>query len=237
MDKRIRSQSNMHVTVSKLLDSYNDVVVADADLQLAETARQVLLGRFRAAARRAGEISSPVFTGNKEAEKARVIREVLRPLGRVQALAHRTGDAVLLGQSDYSATDLDRVSDAEIVGKLESLLTLVRGVVARIPAVPSARLDALDDEVDALELLLGTPRAKIVDRGAALEEMETSLKAATAVLVNQHDMIVRDFDFSAPATPAETRQKELFERWDAARSIVDAPTHAEEEPSPAPVTA
>jgi len=158
-------------------------------------------------------VKSGILAGNKETEKARVIREVLRPLGRVQAWAHRTGDAVLLGRTDFSPTDLDVVSDAEIIGRLETLLTLMRGVIGQIPSVPSARLDALDDEVDGLEALLGTPRSEIVDRRAAGEAMETELKAATAVLINQHDMIVRDYDYAAPAIPAEVRQKELFGRW------------------------
>jgi hypothetical protein len=236
MDKRLRSISNMHGTVSQLLDTYNDVLTADADLVAAEALRQASLGKFRIAARRAGAVQTPVATDNKESEKARVIREVLRPLGRVQALAHRTDDTILLGKSDFSASDLDAVPDAEIVAKLESLMETMRGVIAQIPAVPSARLDALDDEIDALEPLLGAPRSQIVDRGAVLREAEAELKTATTVLVNQHDMIVRDFDL-APATPAEARQRELFDRWDAARSIVDAASRSAEEPAPEPVKA
>jgi hypothetical protein len=46
-------------------------------------------------------------------------------------------------------------------------------------------------------------------------------------------MIVRDFGHVAPATLVELRQREFFDRWDAARSIVDAASRSAEEPAPA----
>ena len=40
MNKRARSRANMHTTVTLLLDEYDDVLAADADLTAAEQVRQ-----------------------------------------------------------------------------------------------------------------------------------------------------------------------------------------------------
>ncbi len=231
MDKKIRSLLNMQNTVTGLLDEYDDVLTADADLAAAEQLRQVQLGMVRAQGRAADTDTVPK-TENKETTKAQVIRNVLKPLGRVHAWADRTGNALMKAEAGVDFTTLDRIPDAEIIGRLESLMTLMRGVIAQIPTVPTATLDGLDTEIDGLEPLLGVARSTIVDRKAAGEARDRALKAARQVLENQHDKIVRSFEIANPATPAEQRQRDLFDRWDAARNIVDAPS-----PSPEPAAA
>jgi hypothetical protein len=234
MDKKSRSSLNMQNTVTNLLDTYNDVLTADADLTAAEAVRQVHLGQARLAARRAA-VQTPATTANKEAEKARVINDLLKPLGRVHAWAARTGNADVQAKADVSFTDLDGLPDGEVIGAMENLMTLMRGVVAQVATVPTATLDGLDNEIDALEPLLGATRSGIVDRTGAIAEFERELKAARLVLEQQHDKIVLSYEIAAPATPAEQRQRELFDRWDAARTIVDAATtHDTPAPSPAP---
>ncbi len=84
MDKKTRSSLNMQNTVTLLMDEYTDVVSADPDLVASEAVRQVHLGRVRVAARKA-IVQTEGTTQNKEAEKTRVIREILKPIGRAEA--------------------------------------------------------------------------------------------------------------------------------------------------------
>lgn len=79
--------------------------------------------------------------------------------------------------------------------------------------------------------MLGAPRTKIVDRSGAKAEVERERRAARLVLENQHDKIIRSYEHASPASPAEQRQRELFDRWAGARTLVDAPTRPEEVPA------
>lgn len=106
-------------------------------------------------------------------------------------------------------------------------MTVTRGVIAQVPTVPTAQLDALDDELDALEPRLGSPRLMIVDRAADGEESTKETRAAITVLDEQHDKIIRSYEMANPSTPAEQRQSDLFGRWAGAREIVDAATTPE----------
>src|SRR5450432_233786 len=114
----------------------------------------------------------------------------------------------------------------------------MRGVIAQVPTVPTAQLDALDDQLDDLQPRLGSPRLKILDREAAGKTAATEIRAASTVLEEQHDKIIRSFKIASPATPAEQRQRDLFDRWAPAREIVDAPTTPEPDaggtPTPKP---
>ena len=56
---------------------------------------------------------------------------------------------------------------------------------------------------------------------------------AWKILDAQHDLIVRDFKHASPQTPALQRQRELYDRWESARTIVDAPTASAEDTPPA----
>lgn len=81
----------MLTTVAPLLDEYSDVVAADPDLTAAEQLRQDHIARQRIAARKAMEPT----TGNtelKETDKAAFIKELMKPVGRVQAWAARTAN-------------------------------------------------------------------------------------------------------------------------------------------------
>ncbi len=129
---------------------------------------------------------------------------------------------------------LDGVPDGELVTALEVIMTALRGVIGQLPTVPAATLDALDEEIDALAPLLGAVRDVVVDRSSALGEVERERKAARLVLENQHDKIVRSYEVANPTTPVEQRQREFFDRWSAARSVVDAPTTSK--PTPGTVT-
>lgn len=237
MDKKTRVALAMQNTVTTLLDTYQDVLAADADLLAGEQERQPILARWRVVARLA-DVQTPPATANKETVKARVITELLKPLGRVSAWAARTKNAAAEASADVTFTDLDQTPEEELGGKLEGLMTFMRGVVAQVPTVPTAQLDGLDDQIDGLVPLLGSPRSMVVDRSAAQGEMERKRREARLVLEGQHDKIIRSYEHSAPATPLEVRQRELFDRWDAARMLVDEPTtpHAAATPPTPPAT-
>lgn len=224
----------MQNTVTGLLDDYPDVVTADADLAAGEAQRQGHLGRVRIAARKA-EQTTPALTADKIKEKDRVIAEILKPLGRVHAWANRTGNAEAQRTADVTFTDLDAVGDAFLIGRMEELMTFLRGVIASVPTVPAAQLDTLDDDIDGLSPLLSGPRGAIVDWSAAIVELKREIGAARDVLKDQHDKLVLSFGHASPATPLEVRQRELFDRWDGARTVVDgATTH---KPAAAPAAA
>lgn len=237
MDKRNRSRANMHTTVTILLDEFNDVLTADADLAAAEQKRQVHIAQERVQSRKAMEPT----TGNtqlKEESKRQFIDELMKPVGRVQAWAARTDNGDVAAQLAFSASDLRNTPDGELPGKVENAMTVMRGVVAQVTTVPTAQLDALDDQLDALQPRLGSPRFKIVDREAAGRQAMLEVGAATKVLKEQHDKIVRSYNIASPSTPVEQRQRDLYDRWAAAREIVDAATTPEESATPAaPVTA
>lgn len=182
-------------------------------------------------AERKAAVQTPVITKEKEAEKARVIHELLKPLGRVAAWASRTQNAEAEAAAGVSFSTLNQVPDAEIMDRLEALMTLMRGVIAQVPKVTAAQLDALDEELSKLEPMLGSPRSKIVDREAANAEMERERRAARLVLENQHDRLVRGFNHAEPGTPAQERERAFFDRWAPAREIVDAPTHHKTAPT------
>ena len=223
MDKKTRASLNMQNTVTQLMDEYTDVVSADADLVASEAVRQVHLGRVRVAARKAF-VQTPGTTANKEAEKTRVIRDILKPIGRVEAWASRTGNATVAAALATNFSTLNELPDGEVITALEVLMTTLRGVIGQVTTVPTATLDALDEEIDALAPMLGAVRDMVVDRSGALAEVERERKAARLVLENQHDKIVRSFDVANPTTPIQQRQREFFDRWEKARSIVDAAT-------------
>lgn len=223
MDKKSRVALAMQNAVTALLDTYNDVLTADADLAAGELLRQAHLGKWRVAARKA-DVQTPDATANKETVKTTVITDLLKPLGRVSAWASRTGNTTVKAQADVTFTALDQTPEEQLIGKLEDLMTLMRGVIAQIPTVPTTQLDALDDAIDGLAPLLGSPRSIVVDRKGAQTEMERERRAARLVLEEQHDKIIRSFGHNSAATPVEQRQRELFDRWDSARMLVDEPT-------------
>jgi hypothetical protein len=233
MNKRNRSRANMHTTVTLLLDEYNDVVTADTDLTAAEQARQVHIAAERIQSRKALEPTKP-NTQLKEDEKRNFINDFMKPVGRVQAWAARTNHGDVAAQLGFSASDLHNTPDGELAGKVENAMTVMRSVIAQVPTVPTAQLDDLDDRLDSLQPRLGSPRLKIVEREAAGRQAVLEVGAATKILSQQHDKIVRSYNITSPATPAEQRQRDLYDRWAAAREIVDAATFAEAPPTPTP---
>jgi hypothetical protein len=122
---------------------------------------------------------------------------------------------------------------SEMDKKTRSRATVMRGVIAQVTTVPTAMLDDLDNRLDGLQPRLGSSRLKIVEREAAGRQAVLEIAAATKVLTQQHDKILRSYNLASPATPAEQRQRDLYDRWKSAREIVDAATFAEE---PATVT-
>jgi len=216
----------MHATMTHLLDEFNDVVSADPDLAAAEKERQIHLAKERIQSRTALEPTEG-NTQVKEAEKASFIEDLMKPVGRAQAWAARTNNGDVAAQLKISATDLHTTPDIQLTGKVENIMTVLRSVVGQIESVTAPQLDALDDRLDKLQSRLGSPRVKIGEREAAGRQAVLEFAAATKVLTQQHDKIVRSYNIANPASPAEQRQRELWDRWKSAREIVDAPTLAE----------
>jgi hypothetical protein len=231
MDKKTRSRANMHTTVTLLLDGYSDVVTADPDLTAAEQARQVHIAAERIQSRKAMEPTTP-NTQVKEGQKRNFIADFMKPVGRVEAWAARTNNGDVAGQLAFTPSDLINTPDIQLTGKVENAMTVMRGVIAQVTTVATALLDDLDNRLDGLQPRLGSPRLKIVEREAAGRQAVLEIAAATKVLTQQHDKILRSYNLASPATPAEQRQRDLYDRWAAAREIVDAATFSEEPATP-----
>ena len=147
--------------------------------------------------------------------------------GALQALAAEQTDPILLALADVSLTDLIALTDPDFANRCTDILAAI--TPARHPLLISdfgLTADGIEDATDLLEEFtqrIGAPRAAIVARSTARQEIERAIGEARHLLKNRLDPLMRQFN-QAGTTPEAIAKRLFHEAYQSARVIVDAPS-------------
>ena len=172
-------------------------------------------------------IGLEAITAEKETLQRATAEAILPIAGALQALAAEQTDPILLALADVSLTDLIALTDPDFANRCTDILAAI--TPTRRPLLISdygLTEDGIEDATDLLEEFtqrIGAPRAAIVARSTARQEIERAIGEARHLLKNRLDPLMRQFN-QAGTTPEAIAKRLFHEAYQSARIIVDAPS-------------
>jgi hypothetical protein len=173
--------------------------------------------------------SSP--SGAAEAKQAALVElgdAAFEIAGGVLSFAEKGGNLTLVGRMNFSRTAVTAGSGNAVVARTQDIIDAATENLASLGdyVVTAAKVNALKQKLKAYDILRLLPRQTKAAAGAATRQLERLFPDADRLLSLRIDKLVWQFRASAP---------EFYEKYQVARSIVNAATASAEESSAAPV--
>ncbi|RYY91276.1 MAG: hypothetical protein EOO11_22965 [Chitinophagaceae bacterium] len=174
-----------------------------------------LTGDIDAAARRQGDNSTPGYTADKNGSLEAVLEGGFDLCKKMKVFARHTSNAVLLAQTDYTASTFDDGTEEEQVERC-----------ARMARLAQENLRALDTyevtegAIAALNALIETVRPKEAQRDA-VGARRTQATATIPELMKQLTGRLQDLDDDIEAFMTKPEQQEFRETYFVARRVKD----------------
>jgi len=144
--------------------------------------------------------------------------------GGVLALADATNDATLAARVKFSRTKVTSGSGNAVVARCQDILDAVTDNLKSLggQGVTQAKLTALKAKLTAYDALRTMPRQATAASATATRQLAKLFPKVRNLLTNRVDRLVWQFRTSDP---------EFYEKYQVTRSIVDAPSPAQDEGS------
>jgi Carboxypeptidase regulatory-like domain len=153
------------------------------------------------------------ITTDKTAKRAAMTDKALFMENRLQSYANVTNDPELLESIRYSATDLKKARDTDVVGICNTILAKANANAAAIVAygVTAAMITELQAAITAYSATLAKPKAAKSQTKTATENLVALFKEADDLLIKRLDLDIELFKTSKP---------ELYSQYKTARIII-----------------
>jgi hypothetical protein len=161
-----------------------------------------------------GKVQSSVgATKDKAAIKKELCEKLRQYMSGARAYAKRQKDNTLFQRFNFTKSQLEKLRDEQLPNTATAIITALTPLAAN-PAtlVTPARLTELQNLITAFNAASDTPRAIIVDRSAYTQQLEPKLDETDALLKEQLDEYMREF---------ETTDPQFFLGYRGSRVIVD----------------
>ncbi len=153
------------------------------------------------------------ITTDKTAKRAAMTDKALFMENRLQSYANVTNDPELLESIRYSATDLKKARDTDVVGICNTILAKANANAAAIVTygVTAAMITELQAAITAYSATLAKPKAAKSQTKTATENLVTLFREADDLLIKRLDLDIELFKTSKP---------ELYSQYKTARIII-----------------
>lgn len=153
------------------------------------------------------------ITTDKTAKRAAMTDKALFMENRLQSYANVTNDPELLESIRYSATDLKKARDTDVVGICNTILAKANANAAAIVAygVTAAMITDLQAAITAYSATLAKPKAAKSQTKTATENLVALFKEADDLLIKRLDLDIEIFKTSKP---------EFYSQYKTARIII-----------------
>jgi hypothetical protein len=150
--------------------------------------------------------------------------------GAVLSFAQKSGDLSLAARVRFSRSAICAGSGNALTARIQGVIDAATETLESLGkyGVTQSKLNTFKQRLKAYDALRVMPRQAKAAAAAATRQLEQLFPEATLLLANRIDKLVWQFRESAP---------DFYEKYQVARSIVDAPTpRPEEEPAPVALT-
>lgn len=153
------------------------------------------------------------ITTDKTAKRAAMTDKALFMENRLQSYANVTNDPELLESIRYSATDLKKARDTDVVGICNTILAKANANAAAIVTygVTAAMITELQAAITAYSATLAKPKAAKSQTKTATENLVAIFKEADDLLIKRLDLDIELFKISKP---------EFYSQYKTARIII-----------------
>lgn len=153
------------------------------------------------------------ITTDKTAKRAAMVEKALFLENRLQSYANVTSNPELLESIQYSASDLKKARDTDVVGICNTILAKATANAAAIVTygVTAAMITDLQAAIAAYSATLAKPKAAKSQTKTATENLAKLFKEADELLVKRLDLDIELFKASKP---------EFYSQYKTARMIV-----------------
>jgi hypothetical protein len=172
-------------------------------------------------AARVGEILESTATpSGASASKAACLDSLIAQAHPIAAALHAffvdNADADLATQTDLSATDLRKGSEAEIVARCSKVLSLAKDHVDDLGDydVEPADLTALEKKIDAFAKACPKPRQNVASKSAATKALPQLFQQARRIIDTRIDRLMVKF---------KTAATDFYNEYRTARKVVEQP--------------
>ena len=148
--------------------------------------------------------------------------------GAILSFAEKSGHVALAVQANISRSAMTRGSGNVISARIQGVLDLATEHVESLAdhGVTQAKVTSLKQRLKAYDAVRVLPRQAVAVAAAATRQLEELFPEADRLVKNRIDKLVWQFRESEP---------ELYQKYQVARSIVDAPSPNNDEETPAVV--
>ncbi|GAB4093056.1 carboxypeptidase-like regulatory domain-containing protein [Flaviaesturariibacter terrae] len=163
------------------------------------------------------KLVSQGVTSDKGTQRSSLCSAAGSTAAAIAAYAHDKNDAILAGEMDYSARELERIAEDKMMPVIRRIIELAGAHVAALAdyGITAQTLDNLSDLADIFEGKKAAPRAAINLRSDAGELAAELVAQTNAILKKTVDKLVLQFEKSDP---------EFYAQYWKSRIIVDAAT-------------
>lgn len=141
--------------------------------------------------------------------------------GGVLSFAEKGGDLTLAGKVSFARSAITEGSGNAVVARVQGIIDAAVETVSSLGehGITQAKVNALKQRLKAYDSLRGLPRQATAAAAAATRQLERLFPKATRLLDNRIDRLVWQFRESQP---------EFYEKYQVARTIVNAATTSTE---------
>ena len=220
IDSRQEAKLNMYDVVA-LKCGENAAIIANYPALVAAVAEfNAKIADIKSAA----QLTAAVLTGiatDKKFSKEEVSEATALIAGQIFAYAAKNQNNTLKNEVNFSATDLRRIKDGELVSRCQAIhdLGIANVSVLGDYGVKAANLAELQTAIDAYAQNAPKPRAAITDRATLKANLRQYFKDADAILKEQMDKLVE---------PLAKDHADFVSTYKNARKIVDPKTFKKE---------
>jgi hypothetical protein len=214
IDKKQEAKLNMYHVVIVRCDDNITIVDLNIAFKNAFGDFKAIVAEIDAAAQQAAVVITGI-AADKSVSAVNLREKAAKTAGLIYAYAAKTGNNELKQAVNFSKTDLKNLKDAELAPVCQTIHDSGQANLAALAdyGVTTAKLAALQADIDAYTAQIAKPRSAIVDRKTTKAGLKEKFSRADAVLKEQMDRLIDDFAEDHP---------EFVAQYKNARIIVDA---------------
>ena len=217
---RQESKNNMYDVVIIQCDANSAIVNTNAALASAFAEFKTIAANINTAAQSSAAVTTGLAT-DKKVSKNTLSRTASIIAGQIFAYAAKNKNNELKEAVNFSATDLRRLKDGELVPRCQTIHDLGTANLAVLAdyGVTNAALTGLQTEIQAYAESVPKPRAALTDRSTVKLNIKNLFKEADALLVEQMDKLVETMSKTEP---------DFVNTYKSARVIIDPKSNKKE---------
>lgn len=203
---------SMYYAVEDVCKMYKDTWVTNAVFAATHTlwAEKIPLIETN---RDAQTLQTTGITTDKSAKRATMIENALFLVVRLQSYANVTNNPELLESIKYSASDLKKARDNDVVGICNTILAKANANVAALETygIGARTITTFQNEIGAYTEMLAKPKVAKSQTKTATENLTKLFKEADDLLTKRMDFDIELFKYSKP---------EFYSQYKTARIII-----------------